>query len=308
MPFGDNIPRTHCFSLGDFHDFDRCVFKFFINHHLGKKYELAEGSQNQVIGTLLDLAIKKLHQTKAYNQPAGYLQYFLKAAELEMREDVIKRGKLSFYGAQIPFLTSETVSLAQSVFLSYHQGLKGQIKQMVQTPTSKKVKPFWEVVLNGQSPLKLWGAPDAIEMGEDGVPEVVDYKYFEDKERGEGNLDMDLMPKLYILFCASELQALGFTKARFVVRLWQDPGNNTYYEEFDLNSTLSLTAFFQDKAERILRTQELSFCGKEYCKVCKHPEKEGWIKQIENHGWINPQSAVLPSVTDSSLTSDGLPF
>ncbi|MDO8498522.1 MAG: PD-(D/E)XK nuclease family protein [bacterium] len=304
----DSIPRTHCFSLGDFHDFDRCVFRFFVNHHLGKKYELAEGSTNKVVGTLLDLALKKIHQTHAYGQPVEYLQNYLKAAELEIREDVLKRGKLSFYGAQLPYLTPEVVEKAKEIFSSYHQGIKGRFKKMVTTPTTKRIKPFWEVVLEGQTPLKMWGAPDAIEMGEDGIPEVVDYKYFEDQEKGESNLDMDLMPKLYTLFCAAELQALGFSKARFVVRLWQNPGNDAYYEEFDLSRMPSLTDFFKDKMERILRTEELGFCNKEYCKVCQHKEKENWIKELKKQGWIKQGPSELSSPTEESLASSDLPF
>ena len=278
-----SIPRTHSFSLGDFHDFDRCVFRFFVNHHLGKKYELAEGSANQVIGTVLDLAIKKIHLTHAYGQPLDYLLNYLQAAEKEIREDVNKRGNISFYGAQLPYLTPEVVEQAKTIFATYYQGIEGNFKKMVTTPTTKRIKPFWEVILRGSTPLKLWGAPDSIEMGEDGIPEVVDYKYFGDKERGEENLDMDLMPKLYTLFCAAELKALDFSKVRFMVRLWQDPGNNSYYEEFVLPQMSSVADFFKDKTERILRTKELAFCGKEYCRVCHHQEKVAWIKELQQY-------------------------
>lgn len=282
----NDIPRTNSFSLGDFHDFDRCIFRFFVNHHLQKKYELAEGSPAQTTGSLLDLAIKKLHISKAYNLPADYLQNLIKAAEVEMREDVAKRGKNSFYGAQVEFLTPDVIEKAKEIFKSYCQSLSGQFKKLVATEISRRPKPFWTRVINGNTVLQLWGAPDAIEMGADGIPEIVDYKYFEDVEKGKGNLDMDLMPKIYTLLCAEDLQKSGFGKARFVARLWQEPHNGDYYEEFSLSVAQNLEDFFRDKMEKILRTKELTFCEKDYCKACSHPDREKWIKELQANNWI----------------------
>ncbi|MFH0937345.1 MAG: PD-(D/E)XK nuclease family protein [Candidatus Daviesbacteria bacterium] len=286
MSYGDNIDRIHSFSLGDFHDFDNCVFRFFVNHHLGKKYELAEGNPIQTLGSLLDLAIKKLHQTKAYFQPPEYLQNLVKAAEVSMREDINFRGKNSFYGAQLEFLTPEVVEKAKEVFKTYCQKMKGKFKKLVITEISQKPKPFWERQIMGSQPLKIWGSPDALEMGEDQVPEIVDYKYFGDTEKGKSNLDMDLMPKVYTLLCASDLKKAGYFKARFKVRIWNEPENESFYEEFDLNKDLNLENFFRDKIERILRTDQLSFCEKDFCRVCKSPEREKWIKELQVKGWI----------------------
>lgn len=280
----DNIPRTHCFSLGDLHEFDRCSFSFFVKHHLNKKYELAEGNINQAIGCLLDLAIKKLHQVKAYDQPPQYLQNLIKAAERDMREDIAKGGKNSFYGAQIEFLTPETVSRAQEIFKKYAESISGKFKKMLLTEITQRQKPFWQRIINSTQDLKLWGGPDAIEMGADGIPEVVDYKYFEDLERGKGNLDMDLMPKVYILLCAEDLKKSGYSKVRFKVRFWEDPLNESFYEEFDLTNAPNLENYLKDKIERILRTTEISFCGKYYCKVCKNPQKKVWFRQLEALG------------------------
>ncbi|MCL4366770.1 PD-(D/E)XK nuclease family protein [Patescibacteria group bacterium] len=298
--YRDDIPRVRSFSLGDFHDFDRCVFRFFVNHHLEKKYELAEGNVNQAIGSLLDLAIKKVHQTKAYDQPIEYLENLVKAAETEMRTDVLQRGRNSFYGAQIDFLTEETSQKAKEVFKKYYQGLIGKYQPLVLTPTTKKLRPFWKVVIKEEKPVQLWGGPDAIERGGDGIPEVVDYKYMEDLQKGVGNLDMDLMPKIYILLTAQELLEVGFAKARFVVRLWQDPGNNSYYEEFNLNNKQFLEDFFQEKIDKILRTTSLTFCDKDFCPACKSPHRQQWIAQLKLKGWI----------TDSGEeeASEDLPF
>lgn len=282
----DDIPRTHSFSLGDFHDFDRCVFRFFVNHHLQKKYELAEGSPNKAIGTLLDLAIKKLHAAKAYGQPADYLPNLIKAAEIEIRSDVAFRGPNSFYGALIPYLNKETVEKAKEVFKNYHQTIGGNIKKSVPTQTLKRSRPFWKKVIKGEGLMQLWGGPDAIEIGGDGIPEVVDYKYFGDSELGKENLDMDLMPKIYTLLCAADLFEMGFQKARFVVRLWHDPLNDSFYEEFDLSNIPNIEEFFKDKMERILRTKSLSFCEKDYCGACQSPNKADWIRQLQLHGWI----------------------
>ncbi|MCR4305659.1 MAG: PD-(D/E)XK nuclease family protein [Candidatus Daviesbacteria bacterium] len=282
----DNIPRTHSFSLGDFHDFDRCIFRFFVNHHLEKKYELAEGSPAQAIGSLLDLAIKKLHTAKAYNQPVEYLQNLIKAAELEMKDDVAKRGLRSFYGSQVQFLTPEVISKAKLIFKDYLQNLKGEVKKMVPTAILLKSKPFWKRIIKGNTQLQIWGGPDSIEMGEDGMPEVVDYKYLDKGDESTDYLDMDLMPKLYILLCAEDLLNSGYKKARFVVRLWHDPKNESFYEEFDLETALYLENFFKDKIERILRTDELYYCKKDYCKPCRAVQKEQWVKELQEREWI----------------------
>lgn len=271
----DDIPRINCFSLGDFHDFDYCVFRFFVNHHLGKKYELAEGSVNQTVGSLLDLAVKKFHLSRSYGQPIEYLPNLIKAAEAEMREKVQKSpSPYSFFSAQIPFLTPVVIGRANEIFKTYYQKIGGEFHK------SLSDKTFWSYVLQGEKPLKLWGGPDTVEQGVDGIPEVIDYKYHEDSEAGKGRMDMDLMPKLYILLASPELTSLGFGKARFKVKFWQDAKDESFYEEFEISNMPNLEAFFKDKTERILRTNELSFCEKEYCKACKSESKEEWIKQL----------------------------
>lgn len=302
MAFGDT-PKTQAFSLGDLHEYDRCVFSFFVKHHLGKKYELAEGNFSQAIGTLMDLAIKKLHLIKGYDQTAEYLATLIKAAEAQIKEDVAKRGKNSFYGAQIEFLTPEVIIKAQEIFLKYCQAKSGKFKKYVLTPISQKPKPFWEHIIPADIPLKMWGGPDALEMGEDGVPEIVDYKYFQDIERGRANLDMDLMPKVYTLLCAEDLKRAGFKKTRFVVRFWQDPEDESFYEEFDLNLSHHLEDYLKDKIERIMRTSEITFCERDYCIVCHHQDREKWVQEIENKGWVKK----VPEVFIAQASPD-LPF
>lgn len=272
----DDIPRIHCFSLGDFHDFDFCVFRFFVNHHLGKKYELAEGSANQTVGSLLDLAIKKFHLSRSYGQPEQYLPNLIKAAEAEIREKVQRSpSPYSFFSAQIPFLTPVVMKRANEVFKTYYQKIGGKFHK------SLSDKTFWSYVLPGEKPLKLWGGPDVLEQGVGGIPEVIDYKYHEDREASKERMDMDLMPKLYILLASPELARLGFEKVRFKVKFWQDPEDESFYEEFEIANMPNLEAFFKDKMERILRTDELFFCEKPFCKACNSDQKQQWIKELK---------------------------
>jgi len=192
----------------------------------------------------------------------------------------------SEFGYQLDFLTPEVAEKAKAVFKNYHQGISGQYRKMVSTPTTRKLKPFWEYVVAGQELLKIWGGPDSIEMGSDSLPEVVDYKYLQKGDESTAYLDMDLMPKVYTLLSAKELSDLGYQKIRFAVRLWHNPGNDSYYEEFDVSSMKNLEDFFKDKMERILRTGELSFCERDYCKACKSDKRREWIKELQKQGWI----------------------
>lgn len=277
------VPRYRCFALSDFHDFDRCSFRFFVKHHLGKKYELEEGTPNQALGSLLDLTIKKIHQHKLYKNTEDDLINIVKASEAHMREKALKEGPFSYFGPQIPFLTPELIKKTQDILRNYLQGFNSNWQ-----PTISE-KTFWqtEVIATDGEVLKLWGGPDLIELGKDGVPEVVDFKYFEDQEKGKNFLDMELMPKLYVLLTSLELKQKGYKTARFKVRFWQDPKDESFYEEYDLLKMDNILNFFQQKAESILRTIELSFCEKDYCKVCKHESRPSWLKVWEDKSWLN---------------------
>lgn len=272
----NNIPRQYCFSLGDFHNFEKCFFNFLVKHHLQKRYEIEEGNVNQAIGSLLDLVIKIIHRSKAYHQPLDYiLTSIFKAAEGEIRDKVERAGLKSFYGATIKFLTEENLKKAKEIFKKYYEAREGKINRTVIN------ERFWECMLEGDQVLKLWGGPDALEMGEDGIVEVVDYKYFEDPHKGKNGLDMDLMPKLYTLLCSSELLKSGHKKARFRVRSWNDPQDESLYEEFDLENVSLLKDFFRHKIEKILSVSEITFCQKDYCKACNSEQKEEWLKQLK---------------------------
>ena len=280
----DYLDRIYCFSLGDFRNFEKCFFGFLVKHHLQKKYEIEEGTFNQAVGSLLDLAVKKLHLAKAYNQPLDYLLNSLfKAAENDIREQAEREGPHSFYGSTLKFLTPESLKKAQEVFKGYYLKRKGKINRAILH------KRFWECLLEGgressglsSKVYKIWGGPDALELGDDGIPEIVDYKYFEDAQKGRDNLDMDLMPKLYTLLCASELLDLRYKKAKFRVRSWTDPLDESLYEEFDLQSVPNLKDFFRHKIHKILSVTEITFCQKPYCKACNSDQREQWIKELK---------------------------
>jgi hypothetical protein len=279
----NDVDRLYCFSLGDFHNYDKCLFDFLVRHHLQKRYDLEEGNKNLTIGNILDLVMKIIHRSKAYNQPLEYiLSGIFKAAENEMRFKVERAGAKSFYGSTIPFLTEENINEAKAVFKRYYELKKGKFNRSVIN------EKFWECMLEARQAsglagqvLKLWGGPDALEMGEDGVVEVVDYKYFENPQKGRDNLDMDLAPKLYTLLCAEELLKQGHKKARFRIISWTDPLDNSLYEEFDLQIVSNLKDFFRVKIEKMLGAIELSFCEKPYCKSCNSEQKEIWIKELK---------------------------
>ncbi len=297
MPYGDGIERIDCFSLTDFYDFERCPFRFFVKHHLGKKYDIEAASEAMALGILLDLAIKKFHSSKAYGQPAAYLRNLVMAAFNEVCDKVAKNSGASFYSAIMPFLTDELLHKATEIFITYYSALDFKIKQ------SFAEVGFCEWIIQTEGRVfKLWGGPDCFEMGEDGIPEIVDYKSREDVEKGKDNMDMDLMPKLYTLLCCKKLQQLGYAKARFVVRFWQDPLEDSFYEEFELSDVKSLELIFKQKIDQIVNTIEVKFCESPYCSGCKHADKNKFLHELEKQG-IKYLSPTVVHEGDVSLGS-----
>lgn len=287
LPKQEDIPKLRSFSLGDFHDFERCSFSFFVRHHLEKKYELEEGSAVQTIGSLLDLAIKKFQSLSPLQQSMHVIPALISSAAAQIRDEVQynkSQGRpRSFYSSQLVFLTPEVVQEATQVFQDYYRGVKGKIKKAIH---KNRLKPFWKFdCFDGQS-FRLWGGADAIELGGDNIPEVIDYKYYPEGSKSKDFLDLDLMSKLYVLLCAKELQEGGFSRARFKIRLWTEPADESLYEEFDLSSVKNLAEYFGDKVRRILGVTTLSFCDKPFCKVCQSEQRPAWIRELIAKGWI----------------------
>jgi hypothetical protein len=281
IPGVGKVARHRCFSVSDFHEFENCQFSFFVNHHLEKKYELAEGNFNMVVGNLLDGAIKKFHKSKAYSQPIDYLPNLIKATYREIEEDLATRSTPSFNSAMKPFLSQEALERASQIFTNYFQTRGGKINYSLGDVN------FLQEPLQAQDGYYvIWGWPDAYELGEDGVPEVVDYKFREDVEKGKLRMDMDLMPKIYTLLASDYLKGKGYSKARFVVRIWQDPLDSSLNEEFDLSSIDSFKDFFKQKIDKILGTQGVSFCEKDWCKACGSEKRKDFLAELSAKGFI----------------------
>lgn len=288
MPFNDGISRINSFSLTDFHEFDYCPFRFFVFHHLGKKYEMAEGSRPLALGSLLDETIKLFHKTKSYGQPPEYVRNLVRAACNKMLEKEAKQSSPSFYSAIKDFLDDELCKEAEEIFVNYYLALNKKIK-----PAIDEVG-FCEWIINSENGVwKLWGGPDTLEMGEDGVPEIVDYKYRENIENGKNNMDMDLMPKIYTMLVSKKLLEKGFRKARFIVRFWQDPKEEGFFEEFDLEEIAKYEEVFKQRIEKIFNTSEIKFCEKVFCKACKSEQRLLFIKELENKKLIKFDESLL---------------
>lgn len=285
MPWGDGISRINSYSLTDFHDFDYCPFRFFVFHHLGKKYELSESNPALALGSLLDESIKLFHKSKAYGCEADYLENIVKAALNIIKEKVAKGGPNSFHGKHIPYLNDKTVKSAIKIFQDYYKLRDKKINR------SLGEVGFCEWVIKGDpSPdgagqvFKLWGGPDALEEGDDGIPEVVDYKSRDDIKRAKDEMDMDLMPKIYTLLVSKRLLDKGYKKARFKVRIWQDPLDETIFEEFDLGAIENAQVLFKQKIDKILATQDLKFCEKDFCKACRSDKRNEFLLELQKLG------------------------
>lgn len=277
MSFGDGIAKINSYSLTDFHDFESCSFRFFVRHHLDKKYEIEEGSKSLALGSLLDQSIKKFHKSKAYGQSLDYLANLVRAAINSMKEDDARKPKPSFYTNTIPFLTEELFEKAVQIFKNFYS-----IRQLKINQSIAEVG-FCEVLLdiNGIK-FKLWGGPDTLELGDDGIPEIIDYKSRENLENVQ--FDMDLMPKIYTLLCSKNLLKRGYKKARFKVRIWQDPLKESFYEEFDLENLSGIEFLFKQKIEKILATKQINFCEGIFCKACKSPKRDEYLGKLKNLG------------------------
>lgn len=272
----DSIPKLNSYSLTDLNDFSSCNFRFFVKHHLDKKYEIEEGSPQMALGVLLDQSIKIFHDTGSHGKPIEFIPLLVKDAEQEIRKQVASKPKPSFNSSVEPFLTPELVDQAIKTFQEYYEGIEGKIK-----PTLGPVEFCKRIIKTNDGVLyKIWGGPDTFEMGDDGVPEIVDYKSRTDIEKGKANMDMDLMPKIYTLLCIDKMRQLGFKKVRFVVRFWQDPKENSFYEEFELDNLEKYDELFKQMIEKILNVKEYGFCNRKFCSACSSPKKEEYIVEL----------------------------
>lgn len=293
MPWSDGIPKIRSFSLTDIHDYDSCVFRFLVRHHLEKKQEIDDSNSKMALGTILDESIKLYHLSTDTNDPQ-YLSFLVRGAVRHIRESVASKGVKSFYFKHAQFINEELISQATDLFKSYYLALDGKIKKSL-----GKVG-FCEYIMDSPTgKIKLWGGPDTFEMGDDGVPEVVDYKYHEDPEKGASRLDMNLMPKIYMLLTSKFLKERGFKKARFIVRQWTNPQNDGLFEDFDLETIDQIGDLIRQRIEGILANKSLQFCERSWCRACQSKKRGEYIQELTERKFILiSQDHVMTSKSD----------
>jgi hypothetical protein len=269
------------YSLTDFHDFDDCPFRFFVRHHLDRKWDIDQSNSAIALGHILDQTIKRFHKEECYGTKSSKrLIKLINDSVADMRQQVEvakKRDRHHFFESTVPFMTEEVIEQAIQVFTNYYVQRKGNIHRALGEVGFCE----WSVNINGES-FKLWGGPDAFEIGDDGVAEVVDYKSRQNVEKGKTYMDMDLMPKIYTLLAAKKLLGLGHKKARFIVRFWQDPLEESFCEEFNLTVMDGAEFLFRQKIERILNVTDFTPCFKEYCSACNSGLKDNFIEELKN--------------------------
>lgn len=280
MPFGDGISRTHSFSLTDLHDFDQCVFRFLVRHHLERKFEIDDSSPKMALGTVLDEAIKLYHLSTPTDDPE-YLGYIVRGAVRHIKTSIAEKGEKSFHYKHGEFINEELTQHAIQIFKDYFVGVGGKIKKSL-----GKVGFCEYIIESPKSKYKLWGGPDTFELGDDGIPEVVDYKYHEDPQKGAERLDMDLMPKLYTLLSAEQLKKMGYSKARFIIRQWTDPANQSLYVDFDLDGLGGVVDQIRQRIEIILDNKSVSFCERSFCRACTSEKRPEYLKELEEKKMI----------------------
>jgi len=238
------------------------------------------------LGTLLDQAIKKFHDSNAYGCEVDYIPNIVKAGANFIREDEDRKPKPSFYSAVVPFLTDDLIERASVIFKDYYQGLNKTIERSIGKVGFCEWVIEPEADATSHQSYKVWGGPDAFELRGNGQAEIVDYKSREDAEKGKERMDMDLMPKLYTLLSINYLLAKGYNSARFIVRLWQLPGDDSLSEEFDFSEAKSLEEIFRGKIKEIVETDKVSFCEKKFCKACQSPDRGKYLYQLEKFGIV----------------------
>lgn len=275
------VEKINCYSLTDFHDFEDCLFRFFVRHHLDRKYEIAKGSPQLSLGVLLDKTIKNIHKYKAYDKPVDRLVKAVRFSANEIIEaEKNNKKKPNFDTQTVKFLNEDIIITSEDILHNYLTNLKGGLqKSLGEVGFCKKYLSLED------GRYCLWGGPDTLEEGKDGVPEVIDYKSRMDIQKGKKYMDMDLMPKMYTLLVADELKRRGFKKARFKVKFWQDPREDGFTQEFDLENLEEHEGLFKEKIKKVVKTIEASFCITEFCDACNYEKKNDFAKELsEKHG------------------------
>lgn len=276
----DFIPKSRGYSLSDFHDYDTCVFKFLVKHNLDKKYEIGKGSPQMALGVLLDKTIKNIHKRPAYDYPLKRLLKGVRFSVEEIKHEEQSKPRPNFNTATVEFLTEDVILTAEQILKNYYEQIQGKFKQKI-----ADIGFYQKIVEIEGEKYKLWGGPDTLEMAENGLPEIIDYKSRQDVAKGKQNMDMDLMPKLYTLLLAEDLLKKGYKKARFKVVFWQDPKDESFAVDFDLENLSAVEELFKEKIRKILGSKEITFCMLPFCEACNSEKNEEYIAQLEGMGY-----------------------
>lgn len=270
------VDKIKSYSLTDFHDFDDCLFRFFVRHHLDKKYLISKGSPQLSLGVLLDKTIKNIHKYKAYDKPRERLIKAVRFSAKEIVDAEAKNPKRPNFDTQtVKFLNEEVLSAAEGILANYLAGLRGGIKKSLgEIGFCKKYLKI------GDEFYCLWGGPDTLEEGSDGIPEIIDYKSRQDIAKGKQYMDMELMPKMYTLLVADQLLNRGYKKARFMVKFWQDPREESFAQEFDLENLKDHEDLFKEKIQNIIKTVDAKFCITEFCDACNYETKDDFATEL----------------------------
>lgn len=295
------------YSLTDFHDFEECKFRFFVRHHLGKKYEIAKGSRQMALGVLLDRSIKEIHKYKGYKHPLERLVKSIRySCDLIRKEERESKKRPNFNTAVVEFFDDDIVLAAEQVFRNYYSQIGGKFQESLFHVDFCK----WFLDVDREKYV-LWGGPDTVEMASDGVPEVIDYKSRIDIGKGKKYMDMELMPKMYMLLTALQLQQLGFNRARFKVVFWQDPKDTSFCEEFDLTKLKAHEDVFRERIRDIVKTLDFDYCAGQYCDACNYDSRDSFIEELGKQGYkvMSGEEFVREKEhKKESLFSSDLPF
>lgn len=298
MPY-QRITKLNSYSLTDFHDFDECLFRFFVRHHLDRKYEIATGSPKMALGVVLDQAIKNIHKYRAYNHPLDRILKVVRFSAQKIKEkEADNPRKPNFDSAVVPYLTEDVLIAAEQILKNYYEQINGKFqKSLMEVDFCKRVINIDGVVF------QLWGGPDTIELGSNGEIEIIDYKSRTDISRGKQNMDMNLMPRMYTLLVADKLLAKGYDKAKFVVKFWQDPLETNFVQNFDLNNLSEHEDLFKERIRKILTTRQVTFCGGKICDACNSDKSSLFTQELRDLGFdlLEPEKVLLPTLQDSAF-------
>lgn len=236
------------------------------------------------LGVLLDRAIKEIHRNRnkgSYSAPVDRLVNSVKyAQELIIKEEKIANKHPNFSTAVVEFFTEDVINTAEDILKKYLTDTKGSFRKAI-----ADIEFCKKIIEIDKEKYVLWGGPDTLEMGDDGLPEIIDYKSRQDIAKGKQNMDMDLMPKLYTLLLSEELLKLGYKKARFKVVFWQDPKDESFSEVFELEDLSKIEEIFKEKISKITANKEISFCMLPFCEACNNEKADEYVEMLEGMGY-----------------------